>query len=84
MIQTLRQHGLEPVVTLHHFTNPAWFTRRGGWLCRDSSALFARYTEHVSQHLGAKITYWLTLNEPTVYVMQGYINRAWAPYSAGC
>lgn len=80
VIRALRQRGLEPVVTLHHFTNPAWFARRGGWLCSNSTRLFARYVDYVVTHLGAEVQYWLTINEPTVYVLQGYINGAWPPF----
>src|ERR671919_2333530 len=47
VIQALRRRGLEPVVTLHHFTNPAWFTRGGGWLRRDSAVIFSRYATYV-------------------------------------
>jgi beta-glucosidase len=79
VIQSLRERGLEPVVTLHHFTNPAWFTRSGGWLRRDSPKLFARYVEHTAKHLGTSVKYWLTINEPTVYVVQGYITGEWPP-----
>ena len=53
MIRALRRRGLEPVVTLHHFTNPAWFSGRGGWLRRDAVGLFARYVEQVATRLGA-------------------------------
>jgi beta-glucosidase len=80
VIGALIERGLEPVVTLHHFTNPAWFTHRGGWLQDDSPKLFSRYTEHVMKHLGARVRYWVTINEPTVYVMQGYINGEWPPF----
>ena len=80
VIRALRQRRLEPVVTLHHFTNPAWFAHRGGWLRSDSARRFARYATYVATHLGAEVKYWLTLNEPTVYVLQGYINGAWPPF----
>lgn len=80
VIRALRERGLEPVVTLHHFTNPAWFSRSGGWLRSDSASLFARYAEHAVRNLGAKVKYWLTINEPTVYVIQGYINGEWPPF----
>jgi beta-glucosidase len=80
VIRALRHRGLEPVVTLHHFTNPVWFSRRGGWLRRDSARLFARYAGHTVRHLGAEVKYWLTVNEPTDYVMQGYINGEWPPF----
>ena len=81
VIRALRERDLEPIVTLHHFTNPAWFSRRGGWRRRGSAGLFARYVEHVATQLGASVKYWLTINEPTVYVLQGYVNGEWPPGS---
>ena len=64
VLRALADRGLEPVVTLHHFTNPAWFARRGGWSRSDSPRLFARYVEYVARELGAPVRYWLTINEP--------------------
>ena len=43
MIEAAQQRGLAPVVTLYHFTVPAWFQRDGGWLRADAIELFARY-----------------------------------------
>jgi beta-glucosidase len=80
VIGALRQRGLEPIVTLHHFTNPAWFHASGGWLRRDAAHLFARYAECVGRRLAPEVRYWLTVNEPTVLVMQGYVNAAWPPF----
>ena len=31
MCAACREHGLEPVVTFHHFTTPRWVAARGGW-----------------------------------------------------
>src|SRR5262245_49771432 len=70
VIQALRERGLEPLVTLHHFTNPRWLAKSGGWLRRDAPQLFARYVEYVARHIGQNVTYWLTVNEPTVYVLE--------------
>ncbi len=83
VIHALTRRGLEPVMTLHHFTSPAWFARRGGWSRRDSPALFARYVEYVARELGAGVRYWLTINEPTVYVMQGFVTGEWPPCLKG-
>jgi beta-glucosidase len=80
VIRALKYRGLEPVVTLHHFTNPAWFSRRGGWLRGDSALLFVRYAEQVVRNLGTEVKYWLTINEPTDYIMQGYVNGEWPPF----
>lgn len=32
MLVALRERGMLPMVTLHHFTNPMWVAERGGWL----------------------------------------------------
>ena len=35
-IADLQARGIEPLVTLHHFVNPLWFTDRGGFCTADS------------------------------------------------
>jgi beta-glucosidase len=68
MIETTREHGLEPVVTLHHFTSPRWFTRAGGW--RDPVAVerFSRYVDRVSQILNG-VNWVCTINEPNMVAL---------------
>ena len=83
VIAALRQRHIEPVVTLHHFTNPAWFARRGGWTRSDSIALFARYVEVVAKRLAGDVKFWLTINEPTVYVKRAYVGGNWPPLGRG-
>jgi beta-glucosidase len=83
VIQALRQRGLEPVVTLHHFSNPSWFLRKGGWLCRSSVRVFDRYVRYVAQALGTEVRYWITINEPTVYAKHGYVLGDWPPCEKG-
>lgn len=83
MVRALRSRGLEPVVTLNHFTLPAWIAAGGGWERSDAVERFATYVRHVCAQLGASVTYWLTINEPTVYVMQAYLNGVWPPMQGG-
>ena len=33
----LREQGIQPMVTLHHFSSPLWFTRKGGWTAAGSA-----------------------------------------------
>ena len=47
VISALHARGIEPVVTLHHFTNPAWFARRGGWTAAGCVELYVRYVRKV-------------------------------------
>lgn len=79
VLDALRENALEPVVTLHHFTNPLWLSRKGGWENGEVVEHFSRYVRHVVDHLGKEIRYWVTLNEPLVYVYQGYLAGIWPP-----
>ena len=79
VILSLRQHGIEPIVTLHHFTNPLWFTKLGGWQNKKAKDYFLRYVEQIVEVLSDKVNYWVTINEPMVYVCHSYILGLWPP-----
>jgi beta-glucosidase len=83
VIAAARARGIEPCVTLHHFTSPAWFAREGGWERGDSVARFARYVEYVAARVGRDVRYWLTINEPTVLVKRAYLGGSWPPCRPG-
>jgi beta-glucosidase len=78
VVRALRRRGMEPLVTLHHFTNPAWFTRAGGWEVRGSADRFARYVDRVAGHLD-QVRWWITVNEPTVYAKNAFVAGHWPP-----
>ncbi|MFH1857791.1 MAG: glycoside hydrolase family 1 protein [Candidatus Omnitrophota bacterium] len=79
VVQALRERNLEPVVTLHHFTNPAWLSRKGGWEHHGVVEHFSRYVRYVVDFFGESVRYWITFNEPLVYVYQGYVSGIWPP-----
>lgn len=55
--------GIEPVVTLHHFSSPKWLIREGGWACEKTVEYFSRYCQYVVERLGDKMHYICTMNE---------------------
>ncbi|MGE3267652.1 MAG: glycoside hydrolase family 1 protein [Chloroflexota bacterium] len=79
VLESLRAHGLEPIVTLHHFSNPIWFSEKGSWLNRESVGRFARYARRVVHEYRDLVRYWVTINEPGVYASQGWILGLWPP-----
>jgi beta-glucosidase len=79
VISALRARGLEPVVTLFHFTLPLWLSRKGGWLNSRSPFYFQRFVQYAVQRLGHEVRYWVTINEPLVYVYYSYIVGDWPP-----
>lgn len=79
VLKALQQRGMAPIVTLNHFTLPAWLLKRGGWMAKDAPAKFANFVSRFVREVDGSVAYWLTINEPTVYVQQAYINGAWPP-----
>lgn len=79
VIRSLRQKDIEPIVTLHHFTNPQWFSQQQGWLNHRSGFWFARYCARVMEALGRDVQYWITINEPMVLVYHAYLIGLWPP-----
>ena len=70
----LRRLGVEPCVTLHHYTHPRWFWRDGGWEAPGSVAGFRRYAEAVADAVSPYVSLWVTLNEPIVFLLGGYLD----------
>ena len=79
MLRLLRQRGLEPMVTLHHFTDPLWLAEIGGWENPLVEDYFSRFTARVVEALGDQVTLWCTINEPLVYAVVGYLDGRFPP-----
>ena len=73
MIKGLRARRLEPMVTLHHFVNPLWVAERRAWETGEVVALFERYVRKVVSALAEEVTLWCTINEPNVYLYNGWV-----------
>lgn len=79
VILALVERGLEPVVTLHHFTNPEWFAQKGAWRNAHADKYFLRYAEKVVELLSDNVRFWITINEPNVYTYFSYLLGVWPP-----
>lgn len=80
VLEALRARGLEPFVTLWHFTLPQWFSERGGFERKDAPALFARYCAFVADRLGEHCHFVSTMNEPNVSGSDGWLRGSWPPF----
>lgn len=79
VFEDLAARGIEPVVTLHHFTNPQWFSDLGGWTSPDTVRYFSRYTQRVVERYSKYVRIWMTINEPLVYLYHGFFAGLWPP-----
>ena len=79
VVRTCRRRGMEPVVTLHHFTLPVWLADSGGFAAPEAPIRFARYAAACVEALGDMVTWWVTVNEPTVVAVLGHLEGQWPP-----
>lgn len=78
-VKELKRRGIEPVVTLLHFTLPVWFAERGGFEKRSNVKYFTRFAEKIVSELGMNIRLIITINEPEVYATESYYQQNWPP-----
>lgn len=83
MLQGLHDRGIEPMVTLHHFSNPRWLALKGGWEQEGVVNDFARYVRRMVEKLGDLVPLWITINEPMVYVVMAYLEGTFPPGKSG-
>lgn len=80
LVDELRRNGIEPLVTIYHWDLPVWVQERGGWLSDGIVSLFADYTKAVVDALSDRVTYWIPMNEPQCFIMNGHMTGAHAPF----
>lgn len=86
MFQALRKQGIEPYVTLNHYTLPVWIhdgvacyknlktCKNKGWVDQKRIVReIAKYAGFVAKEFGAEVDMWITLNEPFAVVLPGYL-----------
>jgi beta-glucosidase len=79
----LREQGIEPMVTLHHFTSPLWFAKKGGWAERDSVKAFVSFVSRAADEFGDLVNLWCTINEPNIYAANGWMTGEFPPGHQG-
>jgi beta-glucosidase len=79
LVECLREHGIEPFVTLYHWDLPQALDDLGGWANRDSAEWFADYAHAMFRALDGDVKLWTTLNEPWVVAHEGYLRGTHAP-----
>ena len=75
VIACCKVHGVEPVVTLMHFTSPKWLIAKGGWEAESTIAYFKRYVTYVMEQLGSELHIVCTINEANMGLQLAAISK---------
>lgn len=79
-LNALKKRGIEPLVTLYHWTVPVWFAEKGAFAKARNIDYFVRFAEKVLLELGPELRYITTINEPDTVVSLGYWFQEHPPY----
>lgn len=79
VIKALRERGMEPFVTLWHWTQPLWIRNIGGWENKRTVDYFCRFVEKISSTFEKDVKFWIILNEPNIYIGFSYIKGTQPP-----
>ena len=71
---------IEPMFTLHHFTEPLWFGEMGGFENENNMEHFIEFCMYVYSNLHTVVKLWCTFNEPAVYAFMGYLLGQFPPH----
>jgi beta-glucosidase len=79
ILSGMHARGIQPMVTLHHFTNPLWLAEQGGWENEGVVARFETFTRKTVAALKDLNNFWCTINEPNVYIYLAYASGVFPP-----
>jgi len=79
VIDSMLEKGLEPMVTLHHFTHPQWWEEKGAFEKYENLADFRKFAVRMFDEFSGKVKLWCTINEPGPYYFQAYIHGEFSP-----
>ena len=77
LVDALLAADIDPYVTLYHWDLPYALQLRGGWMNRQIADWFAEYTGVIVDRLSDRVTNWMTLNEPQIF-LGGGPGAAWS------
>lgn len=81
LIDELKAHNIEPIVTLYHYDMPVWVDEEiGGWHTRKIIDAFDHYCRVCFENFGDRVKYWLSINEQNMQICYG----DWLGVSKGC
>jgi beta-glucosidase len=80
MFDELLKNDKQIIVTLHHYTNPAWFAQKGGFEKEENSNDFVRFCTWAYKRWNKQVKFWITFNAPAGYALSCYHRGVFPPF----
>lgn len=82
LCKKLQEAGIEPLITLHHFNLPTWFADIGEFEKEENIQYFVDFSAKIYEALSPYVKEVTTINEPTLFVFQGYCRKEFPPFKS--
>lgn len=82
IIDACKVRGIEPMISLHHFTHP-WWLGEDFWLDSDAPARLATWVGVVIDRLGDRCKNWVTINELNILAIETWLTGSFVPGRMG-
>jgi len=73
VLKGLKDRDMVVMLTLWHFTLPKWVADQGGWKNDQTCFYFNRFLERIIPEIKELVDFWITVNEPSLYVYMSYL-----------
>jgi len=80
LLSGLKNRNVAIMMVIHHFGNPLWFAKAGGWAVQKNIQLWCDYARKLVDEFGAYVSSWNTFNEPNLYATLGYLLGEFPPF----
>jgi galactolipid galactosyltransferase len=74
-----RKRKLRIMLTLMHHSVPSWIQDLGGWHNEKTKDHFLRFSKRVIKEFHSEVDWWISFNEPNVFVTNAYSAGFWPP-----
>ena len=79
-LDALAARGIKIMMVIHHFANPLWFAKAGGWANERNVDAWLDYGDQLAETFGKYVSMWNTFNEPNLYTGMAYVKGEFPPF----
>ncbi|KAH8943633.1 hypothetical protein BDL97_13G063200 [Sphagnum fallax] len=79
ILKMVHNHDMRVMLTLFHHSLPKWALLYGGWIDPRTVSYFADFARFCKEQFGEYVDYWITFNEPHIFVILTHCSGTWPP-----
>lgn len=79
ILKMVQERKMQVMLSLMHHSIPKWAQNLGGWKQDEMITHFEQFSQRMLKEFAPQVDYWISFNEPTVFVALAYSVGIWPP-----